>query len=251
VRLCPVLLLSVVFSCASLAAQSAPSQSGSASSSAKPASVEAAKPTASAVSSNANLMVIPAGTQVPVALKHGISTKTAKEGDPVYAETTFPVVLNEHILIPAGTYVQGKVTRVQRAGHMKGRAQLLMHFTTLIYPTGYTVVLPGSIENVPGADKTNMKDKEGTIEENGQTGEKVTKAAEAGTEGATGGAVIGGLSQGAKGAGIGAGVGGAAGAMIALFSRGSDVKLDPGMTVQMEIQRDVPIDPSRILVAGK
>lgn len=193
-----------------------------------------------------NQLVIPAGTKVPVSLKAGISTKNAREGDSVYAQTAFPVVLNDRVLIPAGTYVQGRITHVQRAGHMKGRAQILMHFNTLIYPNGYTVLLPGSIENVPGADKTNMKDKEGTIEENGQTGEKVTKAAESGTTGATGGAVIGGLSEGSKGAGIGAGVGGAAGAMIALFSRGSDVHLEPGATVEMIIQRDVPLDAGRI-----
>jgi len=199
-----------------------------------------------AASAAANQLVIPAGTKVPVSLKAGISTKSSREGDSVYAQTVFPVVLNDRVLIPAGTYVQGKVTHVQRAGHIKGRAQILMHFNTLIYPSGYTVLLPGSIENVPGADKTNMKDKEGTIEENGQTGEKVTKAAESGTTGATGGAVIGGLSEGSKGAGIGAGVGGAAGAMIALFSRGSDVHLEPGATVEMVIQRDVPLDPARI-----
>lgn len=210
-----------------------------------------AQPAASQKSAIPEKLVIPAGTKVPVALKAGISTKSARDGDPVYAVTTFPVVLNDRVLIPAGTYVQGKVTHVQRAGHLKGRAQLLMHFTTLIYPSGYTVMLPGSIENVPGAEKTNMKDKEGTIEENGQTGDKVAKAAEAGTEGAMGGAVIGGLSQGSKGAGIGAGVGGAAGAMIALFGRGSDVRLDPGMTVEMVIQRDVPLDPGRILTAAR
>ncbi len=199
----------------------------------------------------ADQLFIPAGTKVPVALKAGISTRSARDGDPVYAVTTFPVVLNDRVLIPAGTYIQGKVTHVQRAGHLKGRAQILMHFTTLIYPSGYTVMLPGSVDNVPGADKTNMKGKEGTIEENGQTGDKVAKAAEAGTEGAMGGAVVGGLSQGSKGAGIGAGVGGAAGAMIALFGRGSDVQLEPGATVEMVIQRDVPLDPSRVLSASR
>ena len=98
-----------------------------------------------------------------MALKQAISTKNAREGDPVYAETTFPFVLNDHILVPAGTYVQGRISHVQRAGRMKGRAEILMHFTTLIYPSGYTVILPGSIQNMPGADKTSMKDQEGTV----------------------------------------------------------------------------------------
>ena len=113
-------------------------------------------------------MVIPAGTKVPLALKQAISTKSAKEGDPVYAETTFPFVVDNRIIIPAGTYVQGRISHVQRPGRVKGRAELLMHFTSMIYPSGYTVVLPGSVDNMPGADKTSMKDSEGTIRQDGQ-----------------------------------------------------------------------------------
>jgi hypothetical protein len=195
--------------------------------------------TASAVSKS---LAIPAGTKVPLALKHAISTKSAREGDAVYAQTTFPVVQNDRVLIPAGTYVQGKISHVQRAGRIKGRAEVLMHFTTLIYPSGYTVLLPGAVENVPGADKTSMKGEEGTIRQDSQTGQKVgTVASTAGT-----GAVIGGLSRGGKGAAVGAGVGGAVGTAIALLTRGNDVKLDAGTTLEMVIQREVPLDANRI-----
>lgn len=205
-------------------------------------STPAAQISAQPATATANELTIPAGTKVPLALKHAISTKSAKEGDPVYAETTFPVVLNNRVLIPAGTYVQGKINSVKRAGRVKGRAEVLMHFTTLIYPSGYTVLLPGSVENAPGVDKTSVKDQEGTIQGDSQTGEKVgTVAGSAGT-----GAVIGGLSHGGKGAAIGAGVGGAVGSAIALLSRGNDVKLDTGTTVEMVIQRPIPLDASRI-----
>jgi type IV secretory pathway VirB10-like protein len=192
-------------------------------------------------------LTIPAGSKIPVALKHAISTKSAREGDAVYAATTFPFVLNEKILVPSGTYVQGKIVHVQRGGRLHGRAELLIHFTTLIYPNGYTVMLPGSVENVPGAEKTGIKDEEGTIRQDSQTGEKVgTIASTAGT-----GAVIGGLSRGGKGAAIGAGIGGAAGAAIAMLSRGSDVRLDPGTTIEMVIQRPVSLNPSRIEAVTK
>jgi|SRR5579863_5707428 len=188
-------------------------------------------------------LLIPSGTRVPVALKHAISTKGSREGDSVYAETTFPVVApSGRVLIPAGTYVQGRISHIQRAGRIKGRAEVLMHFTTLIYPSGYTVMLPGSVENAPGVDKTSVKDQEGTIKGDRQTGEKVgAVATSAGT-----GAVVGGLSNGGKGALIGAGIGGAVGTAIALLTRGNDVKMDEGTTVEMVIQRDVPLDASRV-----
>jgi hypothetical protein len=201
---------------------------------------------------SSDVVTIPAGSRIPVALQHAISTKSAREGDSIYAHTTFPFVLNERVLVPAGTYVQGKITRVQRGGHLRGRAELLVHFTTLIYPNGYTVVLPGAVENVPGAERTNVKDKEGTIQQNGEKGDKAVKVARNAGSGGMAGAVIGGLSTGSRGgAAMGAGIGGAAGAAIALLARGSDVRLEPGTTIEMEIQRPIALDPTRISGPGR
>jgi hypothetical protein len=193
-------------------------------------------------------LVIPSGTKVPVLLQHAITTKSAKEGDPVYAQTAFPVVANEHILIPAGTYVQGRISRVQRAGHIKGRAEMLLHFTTLIYPNGYTVLMPGAIDSVPGTDNTKMKDPEGTIQHESQKGKDAEKVATAAGKGAGGGALAGGLiSRSSGGALAGAGAGAVLGTALALFARGDDVRLERGDTVEMIIQRDVPLDSARIV----
>ncbi|MGD0507141.1 MAG: hypothetical protein ABSA27_05055 [Terriglobales bacterium] len=199
-------------------------------------------PAAPAPDSAKTTLTIPAGTRVPLSLKQAISTKTARDGDPVYAETAFPFVVNERVVIPAGTYIQGKVERVQRGGHVKGRAELLVHFTSMVYPNGYTVMLGGSVENTPGAEKTSMKDPEGTIRQDSDAGKKAETAA--GT--ATTGAVIGAVTNGAKGAGIGAGIGGAAGLAVGMLSRGADVRLEPGTSIEMEIQREVTVDASRI-----
>src|SRR5277367_4026654 len=199
-------------------------------------------PNAPAVDAEKPTPTIPAGTKVPLSLKQSISTKTAKDGDPVYAETAFPFVINERVVIPAGTYIQGKIERAQRGGHVKGRAEVLIHFTSMIYPNGYTVMLGGSVENTPGAEHTSMKDSEGTIRQDSDTGKKVKDAA----EGATTGAVIGAVTNGGKGAGIGAGIGGVAGLAISMLSRGADVRLEQGTSIEMEIQREVTVDATRI-----
>ncbi len=199
-------------------------------------------PAAPSVESGKATLTIPAGTMVPLSLKQAISTKTAKDGDPVYAETAFPFVVNERVVIPAGTYIQGKIERAQRGGHVKGRAELLVHFTSMIYPNGYTVMLGGSVENTPGAEKTSMKDSEGTIRQDSETGRKAKDT----VEGATTGAVIGAVTNGGKGAGIGAGIGGVAGLAVGMLSRGADVRLEPGASIEMEIQREVTVDASRI-----
>ena len=187
-------------------------------------------------------VTIPAGTPVPVSLRNAISTKSSHVGDQVYAQTTFPVVINDHIVIPAGTYVQGKISSIKPAGRIKGSAEVLMHFTSLIYPSGYTVMLPGSIESAPGVDKAQVKDKEGTIKADGNAGKVVKTVGEP----AATGAVVGGLSRGVEGGLIGAGIGGAIGTAIAAFGHGNEVKLGPGTTLEVILQRDVAVDASRI-----
>lgn len=228
----------VVLLLVSLAGAQTNTSAGAQTSSSDPAPSASGRSTAAPATTE---LKVAAGTHVPLALKHAVSTKAAKEGDAVYAETTFPVVADNRVLIPAGTYVQGKISHVKRGGHIKGRAEILIHFSTLIYPSGYTVMLPGAVDNVPGAEKTSVKDEEGTIRQDSQTGQKVGKIAEVGGTGA----LIGGLSRGGKGALIGAGIGGAVGTAIAMLGRGDDVKLPAGTTLEMIIQRDVLLDPGR------
>ncbi len=192
-------------------------------------------------------VTVPAGTKIPLVLKHAISTKSVRPGDPVYLETTFPVTQNNRMLIPAGTYVQGVVDSVKRPGRVSGRAELLMHFTTLVFPNGYTVSLPGAVEGVPGADNSKVKDKEGTIQAESQKGKDAATIAEtAGT-----GTLIGGLARGGKGAGIGAGAGGAVGLAAILLSRGQDVRMEAGTTVEMELQRPLTLEEARVTTTNR
>jgi len=193
--------------------------------------------------------IIPAGSKIPLQLKQAISTKNAREGDPVYAETAFPFVQNDRILIPAGTYIQGRIVRTEHAGRSKKRAELLMHFTSMIYPSGYTVMLPASVDNTPGAADNSVKDKEGTIQQDKDTGKRVEDAAKgaavAGTVGAIGGAAAGGYN-GARYGGL-AGIAG--GVAWALLKHGPELRLEVGTSIEMQLQRDVKIDASRVQVA--
>jgi len=218
------------------------------SSPATPAAATASSST-KAAASDPNTFTIPAGTRIPLLLKQAISTKNAHEGDAVYAETAFPFVANERVIVPAGSYIQGKISRVERAGHGNGRAEILMHFTSMIYPSGYTVMLPGSVQNTPGADNNSVKDEEGTIQQDKDTGKKVEEGAQDGAYGGAIGGIGGAVASGLNGARIGAGAGAAAGIAYALLKRGSDVKLDVGTSIEMQIQRPITVDTTRIAVA--
>jgi type IV secretion system protein VirB10 len=213
----------------------------------KPANESTANP-APSTAPDPNTVVIPAGAKVPLLLKQAISTKNAREGDAVYAETAFPFVLNDRVLIPAGTYIQGKISHTERSTRGK-RAEILIHFTSMIYPSGYTVMLPGSVDNTPGADDHTVKDAEGTIQQDKDTGKRVEEAAKGAAVGGTVGTIGGVAAGGVTGARIGGLAGLAGGAAWALLKHGPDVKLDVGTSIEMEIQRAVTVDASRIQVA--
>ncbi len=222
---------------------------GQAEQAAKPADAQPATLPQETAPQDPNAVVIPAGTKVPLTLKQAISTKNAREGDPVYAETAFPFVINDRVLIPAGTYIQGKIMHTEHAGRSKKRAEMLIHFTSMIYPSGYTVMLPGSVENTPGADNNSVKDSEGTIQADKDTSKRVEDAAKGAAVGGTVGSIGGAAAGGFNGARYGGLAGLAGGVAWALLKHGPEVKLDVGTSLEMEIQRAIPVDAARIQVA--
>jgi len=196
---------------------------------------------------------VPAGTKVLLQLRSGINTKSARPGDGVYLASTFPVVVGNRVMIPAGVYVQGVVDRVERAGRVKGKAKLDMHFTSIIFPNGSVVEIPGVVNSLPGAKQQTVKDDgEGTIQQDGDKGRNAGKTAEIAIP--TGGTIgsIGGLDSGhpiAGGiAGVGAGL--AAVGLVSLFTRGADVNIESGTQVEMVLQRPLLLEEENLTGVG-
>jgi hypothetical protein len=214
---------------------------------------DAAVPQQQSPATEKKTYTVPSGTKVLLQLRSGINTKSARPGDGVYLASTFPVVVGNRVMIPSGVYVQGVVDRVQRAGRVKGRAQLDMHFTSIIFPNGTVVEIPGMVNSLPGAHKQSVKDDgEGTIEQDGDKGRNAGKTAEIAIP--TGGTVgsIGGLGSGhplAGGvAGIGAGL--ATVGLVSLFTRGADVNIESGTQVEMVLQRPLILEEENLAGVG-
>jgi type IV secretion system protein VirB10 len=195
------------------------------------------------------IYTVPEGTKILLQLRSSINTKSAKPGDGVYLSSTFPVVVGNKVMIPMGVYVQGTVDRVARAGHVKGKAQLDMHFTSIIFPNGTVVEIPGMVNNLPGARKQSVKDDgEGTIEQDADKGRNAGEVAKiaiptGGTVGSIGGAVSGHPIEGGL-AGIGAGL--AAVGIASLFTRGADVNIESGTQVEMVLQRPLLLEEANL-----
>lgn len=185
---------------------------------------------------------VPSGTKIPLTLTQGITSKTAREGDPVYAQTAFPVTQNNRIVIPAGSYVQGVVRHVLRPGRVKGRAELQISFTSMIFPNGYTVLLPATVEGVPGSQSVDTKGSEGTIQGQGSKGKDAATIAKTTATGAG----IGAIAGTGKGAGIGAAAGSAIGIATVLLTRGPEIQLDPGASVEMILERELNLEGAKL-----
>src|SRR5208337_5525543 len=120
---------------------------------------------------------------------------------------------------------QGVVDRIQRGGRIKGQAQLDMHFTSIIFPNGSVVEIPGVVDSMPGAKNQSVKDDgEGTIQQNGDKGRTAGQVAEIALPTGAGVGTIGGAASGhpIQGGLAGLGAGLATVGVVTLFTRNAD-----------------------------
>lgn len=234
------------------ASSQSPASSAPASPSAPATTIALAAPAPAAVPAAASSkgFLVPAGTRVLLELRSSLNTKSAKPGDGVYLSSTFPVVVGTHVLIPAGVYVQGVVDSVVHPGRIHGNAQLNMHFTSMIFPNGTVVEIPGRVNSLPGATNQAITGDEGTIEQKGGSN-KAHNAGEAAKIAVPTGATIGsigGLEGGHPLAGglEGAGAGLAAAGIVALFTHKADISIPAGSQVEMVIQQPFAIAESNL-----
>jgi hypothetical protein len=182
---------------------------------------------------------IPQGSHVLLRLVNSISTRTAAIGDYVYMTTATPIVADGGVVVPVGSYVQGVVTQSQRSGRVKGRAELSIRIETLTLPAGKVVKIAPHLRSVDSDGTEQKVDKEGAVQQGGTKGADAAKIA---TTGGMGAAIGGMADRSWKGAGIGAGAGGAVGLATVLLSRGREVELQRGATVDVTFERPVPVD---------
>lgn len=200
----------------------------------------------STTSAKAAPIEVPSGTHIPLVLHNGISTRSARPGDPVYFETLFPVMINEKVVIPAGSYVSGEITESKRPGRVKGRGELMVRLTTMILPNAYIVNLNATPSNASsgGAETVNSEGKIVGDSSKGSDLGTVIRTTEAGTGiGAGVGAASGNVG---RGAGIGAGAGALAGLGAVLLTRGPDAELPRGSTLEAVIDRPIYLDADKV-----
>jgi hypothetical protein len=108
--------------------------------------------------SSSATITVPAGTKVELIVTRPEQTQSAKDGDTIYAQTSFPVVAGGGMAIPAGTYVEGTIESVTRPTRKFDRAELQVLFTKIIFTDGYTVELPAGTSATPATSGSTSGD---------------------------------------------------------------------------------------------
>src|SRR5262245_18340921 len=171
------------------------------------------------------------GTHVLLRMVNSINTRTAREGDYVYLRTATPISADGRIVAPAESYVQGVVSHTKPSGRVSGRAQLGLRLENITLPDGRALKFAPRLASVDSGEGGQQVDQhESAVKQGGSKGQDVQRI----TITAGSGAAIGGLADRSwKGAGIGAGAGTAVGLATVLLSRGREVELRQGMTLDV------------------
>lgn len=176
---------------------------------------------------------IPRDAILVVELESSLSTDVSQRGDRFQARVVEPREFE-------GAIVEGRVTRVKRAGKVKGTAELQLSFETIRLPDGPTTGFNAEVVelvDMGSRDGGAKVDSEGGVKAKSSTKDDVSKIGAS-----TGiGAIIGAVVGGGKGAAIGAAIGGAVGTGSVLSKRGQDVRLDRGQRLKIRAATETRI----------
>jgi hypothetical protein len=176
-------------------------------------------PATSAVAQNtatSSAITLPASTKITVALTKAVFSASAQPGDAIYAVTSFPVVADNRMAIPPGTYVQGFIDTISRPSGRSPHAEFRLHFVEMLFADGYGVELYNtplqSVASDIGPVSSDPVQQELLIEQGGRGGAPVAD-------------------------------------VFVNVSASSDVLLDNGTQFEIQLERPLSLDSARISAA--
>lgn len=184
------------------------------------------------------------GTQIRLTLINGISTRVARDGDPITAVVAEPVFSGNHLVIPAGAKLHGNVMSVERPrwfSMFRGGASMNINFRSLeiesrIFPARLSILSIYNGSTDAGSRRKDLQTIEGVVVQQKQS---IKNDVEDVAIGAAGGSTAGLIfSRVIRGTVIGL-VGGGA---YVVARKGKDVELpaQTGMIVRLDSTLSLP-----------
>ena len=177
---------------------------------------------ASFISADAqSIYELPAGTLMRASMDNEINSKVASVNDTFTATLAAPVRIQDTVLLPIGTVIEGRVTRVKRASSGGKSGILEVSFQMLRMANGTKREIEGVLVNELKSESSSSTNALMVL---GST--------------ALGG-IIGTVSKVESGALIGAGVGAGAGTGAALLRKGKDVSIKADEEFEIKLTKIV------------
>jgi hypothetical protein len=181
---------------------------------------------------------VPAGTALMAKLETTLATFSNKAGDPFQARLTQAVMLDGKTAIPAGTMVEGRVTRVAEPRRIAGKPTIGILLEAMILPTGERFFLDATLVDTNAGRDTDVN-QEGEFKGSGHDSRDQIEAG----GGTAGGMLIGGLIGGPRGILIG-GVVGAGSTGAHWLSKHRSATLMAGTELTFELNRPLAMTPA-------
>ncbi len=165
---------------------------------------------------------IPAGTSVRVQMIDGVDSSVNHAGEMFHASLVSPIVVDDQIVVPAGTDTYVKLVNAKSAGHMTGQSTLALELVRMEFQ-GKSYALASNEYTQTGSSRGK------------RTAETVGGGAVLGT-------LLGAVIGGGKGAAIGAATGAGAGGVAEGVTKGQQVRI-PSET-KLDFSLDQPVEVS-------
>jgi len=167
---------------------------------------------------------IQAGTKIRVSMDNEINSRVASVNDTFTTTLTEPLLIRETVVLPVGTIIEGRITKVRRASPGGKNGSLTISFETIHFANGRKRPIEGILVKPLLVTESSPKFKIFSII--GST--------------AIGG-IIGLVSKAQNGALIGAGIGAGAGTGIALLQKGKNVNIKADEKFEIELVKNVSL----------
>jgi hypothetical protein len=165
---------------------------------------------------------IPAGTSVRVQMIDRVDSAVNHTGDMFHASLAAPIVVDDQIVVPAGTDVYVKLTNAKSAGRMTGQSELALELVRMDFQ-GKTYTLTSNDYQQTGSSRGK-------------------RTAETVGGGAVVGALLGAVIGHGKGAAIGAATGAGVGTAAEAATKGQQIQIASEAKLDFALQ--APVDVS-------
>jgi hypothetical protein len=192
-------------------------------------------------------VAVPAGTRLPLMLRNGINTRSAKTSDSVYFVTVYPIAVNNRTVIPMGTFVRGEILEGKRPGRIRGRGEFRIALEQMTFSNGYLIDFRANPTSVDRDGREEITPG-GRVTGPSGVGKDLGTVALATVIGGPAGGYAASLARAPfrNSVAIGHGIGFATGLAVVLFTRGPDAELPRGTTIDSILDRPLILDAASL-----